>query len=49
MGDELLIELVRNHPVLYDLSQLKYMDCNFKQDVWNKIGEEIKLDGKYSF
>ena len=49
MDDELLIELVRNHPVLYDLSQPKYMDSNFKQDIWNKIGEEMKVDGKYSF
>ena len=44
MDDELLIELVRNHPVLYDLSQPKYMDSNFKQDIWNKIGEEMKVD-----
>ena len=36
MNDELLIELVRNHHlVLYDLSQNKYMDNSYKQDVWN--------------
>ncbi|XP_076029490.1 uncharacterized protein LOC143018188 [Oratosquilla oratoria] len=45
MNDELLIELVRNHPVLYDLSQPKYMDNCSKQDIWNKIGEEMKVDG----
>ena len=46
MDDELLIELVRNYPVLYDLAQPKYMDSNFKKDIWNNIGEEMKIDGK---
>ena len=36
MNDEVLIELVRyHHLVLYDLSQNKYMDNSYKQDVWN--------------
>ena len=47
MIDDLLIELVRNHPVLFDLSKPKYMNSNVKQDIWNKIGEEMKVDGKY--
>ena len=47
MNEELFIELLRNHPVLYDLSQPRYMDCNFKQGIWNKT-EEMKVDGKYS-
>ena len=47
MEDELLIELVRIYPALYDLSNQKYMDSNFKQDIWKKIGEEMKVDGKY--
>ena len=46
MEDELLIELVRNYPALYDLSNQKYMDSNFKQDTWKKIKEEMKVDGK---
>jgi len=36
MNDELLIELVRNHPVLYDLSQPKYMDSSLKQRIWSE-------------
>lgn len=47
MDDELLIELVRSYPALYDLSNRKYMDSNFKQELWKKIGEEMKLDGKF--
>ena len=44
-----LIELARNHPVLYDLSQPEYMDSSLKQHIWNDIGQEIKVDGKYFF
>ncbi|XP_068207668.1 uncharacterized protein [Palaemon carinicauda] len=45
MDDELLIELVRNHLVLYDVAQPKYMDCRFKQNIWKKIGDVMKVDG----
>ena len=47
MEDELLIELVRIYPALYDFLNKKYMDSKFKQDIWKKIGEEMKVDGKY--
>lgn len=47
--DEKLIELVRNYPELYDLSNKKYMDACFKNNVWNKIGKELKLEGKLAF
>ena len=47
MENEHLIELVRSHPALYDLSNQKYMDSNLKQELWKKIGEEMKLDGKF--
>ena len=40
MKDELLIELVRYHPVLYHLSQPECMDCSLKQDMeWNRRNE----------
>ncbi|XP_014255072.1 uncharacterized protein LOC106669821 [Cimex lectularius] len=45
MNDKKLIELVRNYPVLYDLSNPKYMDTEFKTNIWNKIGEEMKTPG----
>ncbi|KAF5307839.1 hypothetical protein FQR65_LT18321 [Abscondita terminalis] len=45
MNDEKLIELVRNYPVLYDLSNAKYMDTNFKNTIWRKIGDEMKTTG----
>lgn len=46
MNDEKLIEQVRNYPSLYDLSNPKYMDTDFKNTLWSKIGEEIKTTGK---
>lgn len=47
MNDEELIELVRKNVVLYDLSHTKYMDSNFKLDIWNKIAKQMNVDGKY--
>lgn len=47
MNDEQLIELVRNHTVLYDVSHQKYMDNSIKLNIWNKIGKEMNADGKY--
>nr|XP_027225118.1 uncharacterized protein LOC113817296 [Penaeus vannamei] len=44
MNDERLIVLVRNHPVLYDLSEPKYMDSGLKQRIWKNIGQELKVD-----
>lgn len=44
MNDEQLIELVRGYPVLYDQSDPKYMDSDFKNTIWSKIGEIMKTD-----
>lgn len=46
MNDEKLIELVREYPVLYDLSHSKYMDTGFKNNIWARIAKEMKQDGK---
>lgn len=46
MNDEKLIELVRKHEEIYDLSHSKYMDVNFKERVWRDIGKEMNTDGK---
>ncbi|XP_015433726.1 PREDICTED: uncharacterized protein LOC107189657 [Dufourea novaeangliae] len=44
MNDEQLIELVRQYPVLYDVSHPKYMNTSLKLDIWNKIGRNIRQD-----
>lgn len=46
MNDEKLIELVRGYPVLYDLSNAKYMDSEYKNEIWGKIGTELNASGK---
>ncbi|KAF5295284.1 hypothetical protein FQA39_LY13149 [Lamprigera yunnana] len=42
MNDEKLIELVRQYPPLYNLAHSKYMDTEFKNAIWIKIGDEMK-------
>ncbi|XP_028128873.1 uncharacterized protein LOC114325125 [Diabrotica virgifera virgifera] len=45
MNDEMLIELVSENSALFDLSNPKYMDTEYKNGIWNKIGIEMKMDG----
>lgn len=51
MDDEVLIDQVREHSCLYDMTHSKYLDTNFKSFIWRRIGEQIQLNGKccYSF
>ncbi|KAG8284250.1 hypothetical protein J6590_107155, partial [Homalodisca vitripennis] len=41
--EEKLIELVRKYPVLCDTSNFNYMKTKYKQEIWKKIGRELKL------
>jgi hypothetical protein len=45
MNDEKLIELVRSHVELYDLSSPKYMDTTYKERIWKEVGQEMKQEG----
>jgi hypothetical protein len=45
--DEKIIEMVRSHIELYDLSHPKYMDSAHKDEIWSSIGNEINLTGKW--
>jgi hypothetical protein len=44
--DEKLIELVRKCEELYDMSNKKYSDSVWKEELWRQIGEELKKSGK---
>lgn len=46
MNDELLIELVRSRPVLYDSNNRDYLNAECKKKVWLEIGKEMNVDGK---
>ncbi|XP_075734492.1 transcription factor Adf-1-like [Rhipicephalus microplus] len=41
----MLIELVRNHPVLYDKRHPKHKDSLLKDDLWGEIGSELGMNG----
>jgi len=45
-NDELLISLIREHPVLYKLSDKNYKDNNIKENVWKEISFGIGKSGK---
>jgi len=49
MNSEKLIEIVRNHSSLYDLSDPKYSDVTHKDKLWKVIGEELNQPGNYLF
>ncbi|XP_045467019.1 transcription factor Adf-1-like [Harmonia axyridis] len=41
-----IIELVRKHPILYDLSHEDYKNIRKKDKIWDEIGKEICEDGE---
>jgi len=47
MDDEMLIEEVRHYQELYDMTHKKYSDNIHKDNIWRKIGSELKTTGRY--
>jgi len=45
--DEKLMELVRKCVELYDMSNTKYSDSVWKEQLWGQIGEELKISGNF--
>lgn len=45
MNNEKLIEAVREHEVLYDLSHSKYIDSTYKDTIWKAIGKDLQQEG----
>lgn len=43
---ELLIEIVRKYPILYDLSHEDYKNIRKKDKIWIEIGKELNENGK---
>ncbi|XP_022185587.1 transcription factor Adf-1 [Nilaparvata lugens] len=44
LDDELLIELVRGQPALYDFTHTHYSDATFKIQKWQELGQILKQD-----
>ena len=47
--EELLIELVREKPELYDMSSTLYSDNIHKNKVWDEIGRTLNKSGKFLY
>jgi hypothetical protein len=45
MDDEKLIEVIRNYPVIYKLSDKNYKDNCIKDNVWKEISQSIGKNG----
>ncbi|CAL1671958.1 unnamed protein product [Lasius platythorax] len=45
MSVEQIIEIVKLHPILFDLSNPDYKNIKKKDNVWKEIGEALKEDG----
>jgi hypothetical protein len=43
---EHLIELVKLHPVLFDLANKDYKDVRRKDKIWAEIGAELEQEGE---
>jgi len=41
--EEKLIEAVRPHKILYDTSHADYMKSKLKNDLWDKIADDLEL------
>jgi hypothetical protein len=47
METELLIETVKKHPMLYDIRNEDYRNVRKKDQLWDEIGKELHVHGKY--
>lgn len=47
--EEMLIEKVREHNVLYDHGSSDYRDQHIRKNEWEEIDQELKISGKFHF
>lgn len=45
-GDELLIDMVRSRPYLYDKTVHNYKDTQIKENAWTEIATVLNITGK---
>ncbi|KAF0714353.1 transcription factor Adf-1-like [Aphis craccivora] len=45
--EEMLIEKVREHNVLYDHGSSDYRDQHIRKNAWEEIGQELKISVSY--
>lgn len=42
-----LIELVREHPALYDMKHAEYSNRDVKRQLWEQVAEQLEIPGEY--
>jgi len=47
--EEKLIELVREHTVLYNHGSRDYRDQHIRQTAWEEVGKELNISGSNKF
>lgn len=47
--EEMLIEKVREHNVLYDHGSSDYRYQHIRKNAWEEIGQELKISGMFHF
>lgn len=47
--DELLIEFVQNHTILYDLKDREFKNTLKKDLIWNEAGKVLNREGQFLF
>ena len=45
MEDEELIEAVRGHPELYDLTMASYRNLDVKESAWKSVADKVNQPG----
>lgn len=48
-AEEILITLVSQHPLLYDLSVEDYRNTRKKDKTWSEIGVKLNKSGKFFY
>lgn len=43
-----LIDMVKCHPVLYDMTHPEFKNTFFKYKLWEEIGGKLNMDGKFT-
>ena len=46
MQKKQIIDLVRDHPMIFDKAHADHFRSNMRTEIWNQIGNQVGLPGK---
>lgn len=44
-----IIDIVKSHPVIYDMTHPEFKNTFLKNKLWEEIGGQLKTDGEFNF